>query len=166
MSKTATVITAPNSLIEARKQKQANPNSSSSIRIFLAGSIEMGTATLWQDAFIKNYRESTYSHTIIMNPRRPDWDSTWEQSYQNGNFYQQVNWELDALDLATHIVMYFDPATKSPISLLELGLYAASKKLMVICPDGYWKKGNVDVVCDRYDISQFNSMEEILNRFK
>jgi hypothetical protein len=27
-----------------------------------------------------------------------------------------------------------------------------SKKLIVICPDGFWRKGNVEVVCSLYDI--------------
>jgi len=48
--------------------------------------------------------------------------------------------------------MYFDPNTKSPISLLELGLHANSGKMIVCCPKGFWRKGNVDIVCERYDV--------------
>lgn len=57
--------------------------------------------------------------------------------------------------------MYLDPNTKSPISLLELGLHANSKKLWVVCPDGFWRKGNVEVVCSLYDIPLFNSLDEL-----
>ncbi len=66
--------------------------------------------------------------------------------------------ELDALDAADIIFMYFSPNTKSPISLLELGLYANTKKMLVCCPDGFWRKGNVEVVCERFDIPLFNNL--------
>ena len=57
--------------------------------------------------------------------------------------------------------MYLDPKTKSPISLMELGLQAGSKKLLVVCPDGFWRKGNVEVVCSIYDIPLFNSLDDL-----
>ena len=59
----------------------------------------------------------------------------------------QVEWELEGLELCDIIIMYFDSNTKSPISLLELGLFAHKKKMIVFCPNGFWRKGNVDVVC-------------------
>lgn len=62
--------------------------------------------------------------------------------------------------------MYFDPKTMSPISLLELGLYATSKKLHVICPEGFWRKGNIEIVCSKYNIPLYNSIEEFKNKFK
>jgi len=85
-----------------------------------------------------------------------------EQSLDNPQFKRQVDWELDALEQCGLIIMYFDPATKSPISLLELGLFAASKKMIVCCPDGFWRKGNVDVVCKRYKVKQVDSLEELI----
>ena len=74
------------------------------------------------------------------------------QSIGNPQFREQVEWELHAQDQATLIVMYFAPATKAPITLLELGLAARSGKLVVGCPDGFWRKGNVEVVCAEYGI--------------
>jgi hypothetical protein len=64
------------------------------------------------------------------------------------------------LDDSDIIVMYFDPNTKSPISLLELGLHANEQKLIVCCPDGYWRQGNVRVVCERYNIPFFTNKED------
>jgi len=116
--------------------------------IFLAGSIEMGTAENWQQKTEKLLRDFDCT---ILNPRRDDWDSTWEQSIHNKQFREQVEWELDALENADLIAMYFDPNAKSPITLLELGLFIGSTDMIVCCPDGYWRKGNVDIVCDRYD---------------
>ena len=130
------------------------------MRIFLAGSIEMGTAENWQEKVEKAL--STY-RVDIFNPRRDDWNSSWGQSISDPHFFNQVTWELDALDAADIILMYFDPNTKSPISLLELGLYAGSKKLIVVCPDGFWRKGNVDVVCQREWIQTYSTIDEAIH---
>ena len=129
--------------------------------IFLAGSIEMGSAENWQakvEEFFKYYpREIT-----ILNPRREDWDSSWTQEFTNPQFYQQVNWEITALDAADLIIMYFHPDTKSPISLLEFGKFAESGKMLVCCPIGFWRKGNVDIVCERYGIPNYEKLDELL----
>jgi hypothetical protein len=129
--------------------------------IFLAGSIEMGKAEDWQKKAIQFYEENGVE-VVVYSPRREDWDSSWEQTFENANFYQQVNWELTALEEATLIIMYFDPNTKSPISLLELGKFADSDKLLVCCPEGFWRKGNVDIVCDRYHIPNYSKFDDLL----
>lgn len=126
--------------------------------VFLAGSIEMGKAVDWQKDLTEKLKDLDVT---ILNPRRDDWDSSWEQSKTNPQFKEQVLWELNALNRADVIVMYFAPGTMSPISLLELGLYANTGKLIVCCPEGFWRKGNVDIVCDRYDIVQIESLEHI-----
>lgn len=127
--------------------------------VFLAGSIEMRNAENWQEEMAKFFSREGWD---ILNPRRDDWDSSWEQKFENAQFYQQVNWELNALEHADLIVMYFDPNTKSPISLLELGLFARSGKLMVICPDGFWRKGNVEIVCNYYNIPFYNKLDTLI----
>ena len=131
--------------------------------IFLAGSIEMGLAEDWQSMIEK---ELDGHNLTIYNPRRDSWDSSWVQSIHNEEFREQVEWELDYLDKSDVIVMYFDENTKSPISLLELGLYASSGKMIVYCPEGFWRKGNVDIVAQRYDITQVNSFNELLIALK
>jgi hypothetical protein len=128
--------------------------------VFLAGSIEMGVAEDWQSTIGKWFLSMGWN---VFNPRRTDWDSSWIQSYENPQLNQQVSWELNALDKSDVILMYLDPNTKSPISLLELGLHATSKKLYVVCPDGFWRKGNVEMVCSVYDIPLFNTLEEFKN---
>lgn len=52
--------------------------------------------------------------------------------------------------------MYFAPTTRAPITLLELGLFAQSGRLVVCCPDGFWRKGNVEVVSARYGVPLTN----------
>ena len=127
--------------------------------VFLAGSIEMGTAVDWQKAVCAKLHDLPVA---ILNPRRSDWDSSWAQSIDNPQFRQQVDWELDMLERAGSIFMYFDPATKSPISLLELGLFAKSERLIVCCPQGYWRKGNVEIVCNRYNVPLYVSLEQAI----
>jgi len=116
-------------------------------RLFLAGSIEMGAAEDWQTRLTE---ELFGVPGTIFNPRRDDWDSSWVQEIGNEPFREQVEWELEAMDAADLIALYLSPGTKSPITLLELGLHAKSGKLYVFCPEGFWRKGNVDIVCDRY----------------
>lgn len=128
--------------------------------VFLAGSIEMGKADDWQSNFINLFDEYDIN---CLNPRRPDWDSSWVQSIDNPMFREQVEWELRCLALSDLIVMYLQPSTLSPISMLELGLYANSGKLVVCCPDGFWRKGNIDIVCEQ---SKIISCEDTADLYK
>lgn len=131
--------------------------------IFLAGSIEMGKAEKWQERVA---RELADKKVNIYNPRRDDWDSSWTQSINDKNFNEQVTWELDHLTTyCSTVVFYFDPKTQSPITLLELGLVAASSKpqeVCVCCPDGYFRKGNVEMVCARYGITLVNTLDDLI----
>lgn len=144
------------------------PNSFSSIdldpftKIFLGGSIEMGTAENWQERLTRELKDFK---VVLLNPRRDDWDSSWEQSISNDKFREQVLWELRAQKNANLRVYYFDPNTKSPITLLELGLYK-DRKNIVCCPDGYWRKGNVEIVCLKYGIPFVHTFEHLVNWLK
>lgn len=131
--------------------------------VFLAGSIEMGKAIDWQEEIIKEFRNTTVS---FLNPRRTNWDNNWEQSIKDKNFREQVQWELQGLEDSDIIVLFLDPNTKSPISLLELGLFANSDKLIVCCPDGFYRKGNVEVVCDKFKIPLVATFEMLIEILK
>ena len=96
----------------------------------------------------------------ILNPKRDSWDSTWEQSIANPQFRGQVEWELEGLERAAVIAMYFAPDSKSPISLLELGLTARSGRLVVCSPAGFWRRGNIEVVCARYGVPLIEEMSQ------
>jgi hypothetical protein len=131
--------------------------------VFLAGSIEMGIAEDWQTKLT-----STLSHLpiTIFNPRRDEWDDSWGQDILDVEFKRQVEWELDQLKRADVIALFFDPDTKSPISLLELGLQAKTDKLIVCCPTGFWRRGNVQIVCEKYGIPIVEAWEELTERVK
>lgn len=129
------------------------------VNVFLAGSIEMGVAEKWQEKVIAALSDRPIR---FLNPRREDWDSSWKQNIDDEKFVEQVMWELESLEMAHIVIMYFDPNTKSPISLLELGLHAKEQKLIVLCPEGFWRKGNVDVVCEYYGINQVDTFDELI----
>lgn len=142
---------------EVKKIQVKAPNSFRNMPrpyIFLCGSIEMGKAENWQNELFARLEKGT-----VLNPRRDDWDSSWVQSVHNKKFREQVEWELKAQEEADVIAVHFDPSTKSPITLLELGLF--KDKCIVHCPEGYWRKGNVDIVCGRYGIRMVNTIEEL-----
>lgn len=123
--------------------------------VFLGGSIEMGRARDWQ-AEATELLAPYFS--VIYNPRRPDWDSSWEQSINNSNFKEQVDWELDMIDAATWVLFNFEPDTISPITLMELG--HRKENVVVVCPPGYFRKGNVDIYCRRNNIPVCTKLDE------
>lgn len=131
------------------------------ITVFLAGSIEMGSAEDWQTEVVKEFANSDVT---FFNPRRDEWDSSWEQKQSNEQFNFQVNWELNRLNHCDIMFMYFSPETKSPISLLELGLIGGynPEKIIVCCPEGFWRKGNVDITCTRLCIPVYNNLTDAI----
>lgn len=151
-SQNTMVITAPETIPESEKTK-----------VFLAGSIDMGTTENWQAETVHQLSDK---NVIILNPRRPDWNPDWKPVSSEPNFRKQVEWELEALDAADIIIMYLVPGSKSPISLLELGLYATSGKLRIVAPEGFWRKGNVDIVAEKYKIPQYESIEQLLEELE
>ena len=133
--------------------------------VFLAGSIEQNKAEDWQSK-VEHLLENEQG--VILNPRRDDWDSSWVQEEGDNQFTKQVVWELVAQTHCDMIIMYFDPNTTSPITLLELGLFGGMypNKLVVCCTDGFYRKGNVDVTCKWKGIKQVNSVEELVQEVK
>lgn len=134
------------------------------ISLFLAGTIDMGVSHNWQAEFVQTasdkvrIEDDLNINLVILNPRRFDWDSSWEQSKHNQEFAAQVNWEIVNMTDADYVLFYFAPASKSPITLMELGLLAggiqSSKKCVVVCPEGFYRKGNVDMVCEMFGVHQ------------
>jgi hypothetical protein len=145
--KKAVVIKAPDRKYKDRKDS-----------VFLAGSIEMGKAEHWQVTVEKALTDLNIN---IFNPRRDDWDSSWKQTIENEQFHAQVKWEFDHIEKCSIFFLYFDPATQSPISLMELGLVAAKKDktIIVVCPEGFWRKGNVEFICKQFNLPLHTDLE-------
>jgi hypothetical protein len=136
---------------------QAIPHDAPRPWIFLAGSIEQDKAEPWQAQVIEAYKDQPGT---LINPRRAEWDASW--TFDNPKFQEQVHWELDHLDAADAILMYFDPKTKSPITLLELGLYVNTGKVFVSCTPEFWRYGNVQIVCERANVFVHETLPELI----
>ena len=139
------------------------------IRVFLAGSIDMGNAEDWQRKAIQKFRAAASGRfdidgeLVIYNPRRNSGEGFTPDNKEEMEY--QVNWELDHLEKADFIIMNLLPDSKSPISLMELGLFASSGKLIVACPPEFYRYDNVRIVCDRYEVPLYNDLETLLERF-
>lgn len=89
----------------------------------------------------------------ILNPRCKAWNSDWKEDISFAPFREQVAWEMDQAEIADILVFYFMPGTLTPIALLELGMHAAryGEKCVVCCPEGFYKRGNVQIVCKKFN---------------
>lgn len=145
------------------KPESINQTTENLVSVFLAGSIEMGKAEDWQARLEK---ELTDFKVTVFNPRRDDWDSSWEQKESNDQFNYQVNWELNRLAESTIVFLYLSPGTQSPISLLELGAFAERSHMIVCCPTGFWRKGNVDIFCTRAGVPVYENLEDAIGALK
>ncbi len=132
--------------------QEANPPT-----IFLGGTIDMGNSRDWQSEFAARFEHTDY---VFYNPRRPDWDSSWEQSIEDDNFRGQVEWELDHIESATFRVYNLLAGSASPITLMEIGISLLNPSL-VCCPKDYYRRGNVEIVCRRYNIPMFETEDEM-----
>jgi hypothetical protein len=127
--------------------------------VFTAGSIEMGAAVQWQQLMADSLCDLPIT---VLNPRRGNWDPSDVPKADNAGFKSQVDWELDALEKASVICFFFDVTTSSPVTMLELGLWAASGKIVVCCDPRFWRSGNVQIVCRRYGIPFVKTFAELV----
>lgn len=123
-------------------------------KVFLAGTIDMGNSVDWQAELYEEFAgmEGRY---ILFNPRQEHWDAS-----RPGEMDYQVNWELEHLEEADIIIMNILGSSKSPISLLELGLHARSKKMYVICEKDFYRFDNVRITCSFYNIPFYTSLTD------
>lgn len=129
--------------------------------IFLAGSIGVDKpAKQWQEQI--SLKLMKYDDLDIYNPRRDDWDSSWKQDPTEGTqFYDQVMWEQTNINKCDIIAFYFDTDTQSPITLLELGLcLTGSKKIFVMCPENFFRYGNVVLTCSLHGVTVYTNEDE------
>ena len=125
--------------------------------IFLSGT----TTIRWRDTLTSHLSSLNRPLTII-DPLRPDWDSSWRPHISFAPFHEQVNWELDMMEAADIIFIYLHPGTESPVTMLEFGLWAKNGKVVVCCPEGYLRYGNVQVLCERFGVQMVERLEDVV----
>ena len=146
--------TAPQPLLVVHPHEAEPADLQGYITVFLAGTIDMGNSVDWQLEAAELFREKEGNY-ILFNPRQAEWHPERE-----GEMDYQVNWELDHLQRADFILMNFLPGSQSPITLLELGLFAGSRKLRVICPASFYRYDNVRITCQRYAVPMYETLKE------
>jgi hypothetical protein len=101
---------------------------------------------------------------IVFNPRRDDWNKNLEQSIRCPQFVEQVRWEQKYIKKTDLVLFYFAPDSKSPVTMLELGeTINTPNRCVVFCPEGFWRKGNVDLFCIDNNISMVSSFDEMFS---
>lgn len=128
--------------------------------VFLGGSIDNGAAEDWQAVLIDRLKDLP---VLLLNPRVDAWDTSLAQDISNPAFASQVDWEITHLGRADLRIFYFAPNSLAPITLMELGLFAdRGRGNLVCCPPGYWRRGNVQVVCRRYNIPLHDDFDDFV----
>lgn len=147
-----------------------------SFKVFLAGTIDNGEAEDWQTNIYArmcigeigesnpyNEYKIPEKYITIFSPRRDDWkeDATIE------DIEEQIRWEQEKLEEADLIIMCLQDDSKSPISLLELGLYGPSGKLICFCTPNFYRYSNVKLTCEKFliplieDLNEYTIIEQI-----
>ena len=124
------------------------PNKPNSKSVFLAGTIDNGDSLNWQNKTIIELMNLGINDIEIYNPRREHWNPNPSKE----DMEYQIKWEQDHLDKANIIAMVLLDDSKSPISLLEIGLYAKTGKLIVFCTPNFYRWDNVRLTCKKYHI--------------
>lgn len=129
--------------------------------VFLAGTIDMGESLDWQSVAAAGIGAKA---ELVYNPRRPTWDPDWPQTIDSAPFNNQVHWELDMIERADFVLVYFAPGSKSPVTLAEFGLCCALKprQTIVCCPQGFWRRGNVEIMAERYGLPFYADLQEAI----
>ena len=136
------IIITPEEVIN----KEANKIGAKSV--FLAGTIDSGNSLNWQDKTIIDLINLGVKDLEVYNPRREHWNPNPSKE----DMEYQIKWEQDHLDKANIIAMVLLDDSKSPISLLEIGLYAKTGKLIVFCTPNFYRWDNVRLTCKKYHI--------------
>lgn len=121
-------------------------------KVYLAGAIDMGHAIDWQSTAIAGLAD--VSDLVVLNPRRAKFDDDTRD--------EQIRWELDALERADVILVWFPSDARAPIALLETGLYMSSGKLILGAGPRYWRRRNLELTADKYNVPVYSLLMETI----
>jgi hypothetical protein len=152
-------------MIEVKPPNEANGEAP---YVFLAGSIEQGKAAEWQRQIAEGLADLDI---VLLNPRRDDWDADAEQSVDNPYFAAQVSWEIEYLQESDITLFYFQPDTFSPITIGEFyyklrGFDPDYPSVVVCCPTGYWRKGNIDFMCRHHGVPMVDDIDGLIEKVR
>lgn len=141
-----------------------------SFKVFFGGTIDNGDSEDWQKNLYAKLVIRDISRNIPLNGEGYKYDElnitvfsprreTWNENPTKEDLENQIKWEQDKLDEADLIIMYLAENSKSPISLLELGLYGPQGKVIVYCTDKFYRYTNVKMTCERYLIEFHDTLD-------
>jgi hypothetical protein len=121
--------------------------------IFPSGGIEMGKAALWHEDSARRIASAWDGEGDIHNPRRAG-------EFRQDMELDQIRWEQRRLLSCDYIFMVIDTHAKSPISLLEFGGFMASGKMIVVCPESFYRYNNLVITAGMYGQRIFQTISE------
>lgn len=121
---------------------------------FLAGSMDLQKEISWRDKIMKKISGNVH----FLDPTNKNHDSLSDKEME-----EHITWELASMEFADKIILHFLPNAKSPISLVELGLYVKSGKLIVMCSDDFYKSRYVNVLCKKYNAPVYKDFNLLIN---
>lgn len=127
--------------------------------VFLAGTIDNGYSNNWQDDLCSKLD----GDILVCNPRREHWN----ENASVKELQYQIAWEQQHLHISDLIVMVLLDDSKSPISLMELGEFCSSRKMIVFCTPKFYRYWNVKDLCLRkgihmYETNDIDKITEII----
>jgi len=138
-------------------------NSLERYTIFLAGSIDEGRARPWHLEVVKALDPFDI---LILNPKREEWDASWEQSADNPQFREQVTWEFKAMQNSDMILFVFTEESKAPVSMYEYGRFAHIKDSLICVEEGFYRQGNLDLYSSFDEIPIYHNLDEMIMDLK
>jgi hypothetical protein len=130
-----------------------------SFSIFLAGTIDNGDSNNWQEQLIEKIKDKMPSNFTVYNPRRENWN----KNATIKELQYQIAWEQQHLHISDLIIMVLLDNSQSPISLMELGEFCSSGKMVVFCTKKFYRYWNVKDLCLRKGIYMYetNNIDKI-----
>lgn len=123
--------------------------------LFLAGSMDLERGSTWRSFLIMKLSDNENFH--FLDPTNKNHDIL-----TDGEMEAHVGWELQAMKMSDRIVLNFLTDSLSPISLIELGMYVASNKMVVVCPLEFYKRKYIETLCNTYQTPIVSSLDEVI----
>lgn len=120
--------------------------------VFLAGAIDMGLAVDWQSLVIHQMRDVP---CVLFNPRRTG-------GFTPDMLDEQIWWELNAMEIADTILMWFPADAKAPVAMFETGLWAQSGKLIVGADRKFYRRRNLELTLTRFGVEVHASLPRLI----
>ncbi len=133
------------------------PQANSKKLVFLAGSMCIDKEDNWRKNVIKNYANDF----DFIDPTNEN-----HNLLNDSLMKKHINWELEGLELSDIIFMNLLPESKSPISMVELGLYARSNKLIICCPENFYQYRYINALAKKYNVTLFSELDKGIQYLK